>query len=554
MSSTTEDIWDEVLVGTHSRRIYDDIDKNTDLDNYKKFCELLNKDDESDFFTLCKKVVRNVEYLSKMVVNDEYKHRCSHYRFWFYNELLKLIQNNRKMNNIKSIIDKFLHVQNNITLWYREFGCHYNFYSKDLEELNEKQEEKRLYDYFQNHFSIQNTTTCEDVKKDKYKKYLDGVNSMYKNHKYKNKCCYDLWWNNCLHYFNCHDDYDPEKMLASLQSSSIGSCDNKKKGASTLPSGSLDHSQNSEEDIKKFHYARCKETSHGMFLCNLLPVNFKSPKRINNPVLHYHCTSDTCKYSQNLIPPPDKVSKYPMPVKTTEEKSTSKFEIGKYTIPESFRITKTRAQEKKNNNEHIDKHPLQEKRSTPFIQPRKSPIKWLFGEGKMNCSAIKPHEDPYKLCAYKNKRLNKQSYLEETYTESQKGKNLMSILSSILPNAKEAGRINGETSYKIRDSGTTNFPDSSTNYVEISKDENNILYNIFFRIAIVVLLTLGLIFVFVIYYKYTPFGSCLRRNIIKEKRINKSIYMHAGKSQTQGPRKIYRNSQNRQCCIAYQTS
>ncbi|KMZ95978.1 hypothetical protein PVNG_02827 [Plasmodium vivax North Korean] len=493
-----------ILGGTSSKKIYDELNKDANESNYNIFCEEFKTDgsEENDDFKFCKKIARNAEHLSKMGITDAYRYRCTHYKHWVYDELHNLLKAKKKGSELESFIDKFIDAQKYIILWYGEYGCHFNFHFKDLEELEQKQEEKRLYDYFQNYSSIKTVATCKSVELEKYKNYLNYISALYEKHKYEKQCCENVWWNNCIHYFHCHDDYDPKKLLNSLISSTTESCDSIKEDNESLKPSKQENSQNSEGDIMDtFHYARCKNITNEIMSCNILPINFKSPKNIYKPFQIANCDKDKCKSIPYILLPHDKRQKIIVPVTTGEEELISKPPKENNTISQSNGgiVIAT-----KNNTDNyvppIDRS-TEENDTTPLEENTKPSLKWMFGKGNFNCTDNEQSQYKYELCKYVKNLKESQRKLKERYKESSKLGDLMTKFSKTIPQVNGDGSIIHSISGEKTDSEGFNFADSDDYNIDMSEDENNIFYNIFVRIGLVAFLTLGLIFLFFAYYK-----------------------------------------------------
>ncbi|EDL42884.1 variable surface protein Vir12-related [Plasmodium vivax] len=494
----------DILVGTSSKKIYDELNQDVNKNDYDRFCQEFKTDEnaENDNFKLCKKIARNAENLSKMGVTDAYRYRCTHYRHWVYDELHNLLKDKKGSSDIQDFINKLIYAQKYIILWYGEYGCHFNFHFKDLEELEEKQEEKRLYDYFQNYSSIKTYDTCNRVELAKYEVYLRDISALYEKYKNKKQCCQNLWWNNCINYFNCHDDYNPKKLLNSLTKRGTQSCDNIKKDDKSLNPPEQKNSQNSEDNImNKFHYARCKNITKDMMTCNILPINFKSPKNIYKPFQIANCEDKTCTSIPDIHLQPDKLPEFIAPVTDSKEKPIPKFPSKDYTISQSNGDTIIVPKENKYRYVFTFNRPIEEKDASPLEENTKPSIKWMFGKGELNCTDDDASKDKYELCKYVKNLKESQRKLKEQYKGSHELADIMSKFSNTIPQVNGDGSIIHSNPDENTDSEGIIFPDSDDYNIDMSEDENNIFYNILVRIGLVAFLTLGSIFLFFAYYK-----------------------------------------------------
>ncbi|KMZ91074.1 hypothetical protein PVMG_04846 [Plasmodium vivax Mauritania I] len=502
MTTPSSDELKNILDGTSSKKIYDELNQDAKKKDYDRFCQEFKTDgsEENDDFKFCKKIARNAEHLSKMGITDAYRYRCTHYRHWVYDELYNLLKAKKESSDPKSFINKFIEAQKSIILWYGEYGCHFDFQFKDLEELKQKQEEKRLYDYFQNYSSIKTVATCNNVQAAKYKGYLSDISELYKKHKYEKQCCENVWWNNCIQYFNCHDDYNPGKLLNSLTSSGTESCDNIKENDKSLKPVEKKNSQNSEGDIMDtFHYARCKNITEDMMTCNILPINFKSPKNIYKPFLIANCDEGKCKSIPDIHLQPDKLEEIIAPVTSSGQRPP--FPMGNYTISQSNGDTIIVPKNNTYRYAFTFERSIKEEDARLTEKKTKPSIKWMFGKGELNCSDDKT--SPYKneLCKYVKNLKESQRKLKEQYKGSHELADIMSKFSKTIPHVNGDGSIIHSNPDENTDPEGFNSPDSDDYNIDVSEDENNIFYNIFVRIGLVAFLTLGSIFLFFVYYK-----------------------------------------------------
>ncbi|KAI4839085.1 hypothetical protein MKS88_002601 [Plasmodium brasilianum] len=217
--------YDNVLQQLPSNKIYEEFNSEvTEIDNNlscDKF-DSIKEEYKLSCVNICKKVARNLNNLTKTDKLWSYDVRCSHYKYWVYEEIGKLFIENSPEADIKDVITKFLNLQSSLTEDYRVLNCTYNFDKKTLQELNDKKDEKYLYDYFTNYENIKSKDFCISFENDKYKNYLNVISKLY-NVK-KSKCCGKNLLK-CPNYFlNCGDEFDPSNLLSKLESSSDGKC------------------------------------------------------------------------------------------------------------------------------------------------------------------------------------------------------------------------------------------------------------------------------------------------------------------------------------------
>ncbi|SBS98942.1 PIR Superfamily Protein [Plasmodium malariae] len=279
--------YDKILKESSPYNIYkeleDEVKDVTDGQHCTEF-EGITSTHKEKYVILYKKVSKLLDFVFKKETSENYKDYCLHYRYWVYNELRKLVKDDKQSNDITEIIKKFMKLQATIFSNHQKYGCSLGFVTKDLAELNYKTEEKYLYDYFKNYNTIKCSETCTKVNNGKYKKYLQSIDKIYKN--LKEDCCIPWDWD-CSNYFlSCKDEFDPRRLLSALGSNDNESCEGLKSIKAIFKDEKLNPETFSSDFLKSLNYGACYSPKDGTFtsgdavhpFCNLYtaPVQLSS--------------------------------------------------------------------------------------------------------------------------------------------------------------------------------------------------------------------------------------------------------------------------------------
>ncbi|SBT57866.1 PIR Superfamily Protein [Plasmodium ovale wallikeri] len=94
--------------------------------------------------------------------------------------------------------------------------------TQEKDSINEWKGKENLLDYFKNFDKINNDTICDNNKCRKNYKYVENIKTLYNKHR---SCCigfhYDRYFDNCLDYFKCDEDYYPRERLSKLNCCNI---------------------------------------------------------------------------------------------------------------------------------------------------------------------------------------------------------------------------------------------------------------------------------------------------------------------------------------------
>ncbi|SBT85820.1 PIR protein [Plasmodium malariae] len=253
------DIKNDILKQLPSYALYNKFNSEIKEVKYNNACKILDSvtsEYKDNCINLCKKVARNLENLPKKDKSWSYENRCSHYKYWLYEEIRKFFKDDAKPNDVEVVIKEFLRVQPLLTTDYEILNCDYKFSQKNLQELETKIEEKYMFDYFTNYEHIKAKETCVNVEIEKYKKYLNFILQLY-NRK-KGVCCVGKI-SKCPNYLlNCDNEFNPSKLLSKLGSSYDGNCNGLKSFTENKTSEKELESSDFEPDfLETFHFTNC---------------------------------------------------------------------------------------------------------------------------------------------------------------------------------------------------------------------------------------------------------------------------------------------------------
>ncbi|SBT86825.1 PIR protein [Plasmodium malariae] len=256
-----------MLVGSLSHHIYKELNNDVQGTSYDSYCSEFSNTGNSnnlESYNLCKKISRNTDILSVYRDTIHFSTLCSHYRYWAYYNINKILANFTDNNNAKALVKKFLQVRDNITRVFNAYYCQYSFSDDILQELNNMKEEKYLHDYFKNYDIIKTSDSCSRVTPSVYEKYLNYIITLYNKHKNQMECCIDSFWTECEDYFKCNEEFDPNKLLSILKSNGSKKCDNLIKAQTPPTSVSTTHWGHSLTNVTdSIYYFMCTDIPNG---------------------------------------------------------------------------------------------------------------------------------------------------------------------------------------------------------------------------------------------------------------------------------------------------
>ncbi|SBS94661.1 PIR Superfamily Protein [Plasmodium malariae] len=484
--------YEEILKHLPSNKIYkefkseiSEVDNNFNCDKF----ESVKTEYKVNCINLCKKVARNLKKIPEEDKLWSYNHRCLHYIYWVYEEIWKLFEKSSPEEDVKAVVNEFRNLQTSLTEDYWILNCNYDFDDEALNGLNNKKDEKYLYDYFVNHEFIKSKNFCNSVENDKYKKYLNGIKGLY-NQKKKN-CC-DKKVSKCPNYFlNCADEFDPNKLLNELDSMEKGGCNGLKDITSETTKNEPDSMEFDQDFMNSFYFTGCRilsnersSTNNGGMPCNLFRANVNVSRSI---------TADGGNTQQDIS---DSSSREVQMIISSE-------------YSEIFQPQKSRNQFRVS--DPVKKNNMLSEENTD------NNVRWNFGKGTLTCQSNASENDDYGLCAYMEELVEEGFFIREKDTGGYKFKKGKNWNPKYLVNIAKTKRRSKSFSSRIRDLGHSHVikltnamqPDILNPNRQMnsgSYEEYNILSNTFVRISTIVAL-------------FTPFGSCLGKVKKRKKRF-----------------------------------
>ncbi|KMZ81220.1 hypothetical protein PVIIG_02702 [Plasmodium vivax India VII] len=211
MALSEENNWEKHLEKLPSYKEYKKLD-DLDIKDYSDdFCVKKLGSPKKEDIELCNKVSKHLKTLSGLPDNDR-KHGCFYFQYWFYDQISKKYSADNKFNN-KTVSDKFFDL---VELKIGEFpnlqSC--KCYVSGTPEI--WKEEKDLHDYFENYKDI-NCTNSDKTTCKKYVSYVTYIDKLFQNKEYN--CCYEdeLWEDVCKPYMKCEYETRPGDLLPKLK-------------------------------------------------------------------------------------------------------------------------------------------------------------------------------------------------------------------------------------------------------------------------------------------------------------------------------------------------
>ncbi|SBS94260.1 PIR Superfamily Protein [Plasmodium malariae] len=472
-----------------SYKIYEILDKNAQKTDFDVSCNELEKfNQEYDGVkNICFKVLHNLKNLYTIPdMGSNNADRCSYFSYWAYDQMWKKYSTNWNYTSIKYIFDAFNGILNNIQKSLLPDKLCPFSFNENFDVWKN---ERYFYDYSKNYNSIKNIITNIDKYKCKnYKKYLGYISTLY-----------DIYKDDCINHNYCYDffniDRDPHELLYIL-----GNCEVEKGAGSITNKGSPDNSRVPVDPESSKDLVTLKLNK---LVC---PFNYeeidKNGKIISTGAKCYYIDQKSSRNSGQDGP----VAPNKIPI----------FE----NIGVSDAIQRIR-REKCNDIEGKVKHGLlcsyQASTSTVGLNSSNFTIDH------------RAKETGQKLSEVESQTISKD--IEEAL-------NRVSIVHEITyPYTKTRERL--KKIYEM----TTNI------YGTV--EEKSVIYDSYvFRIMLVGAFVMGIIFVFLLYFKFTPFGSRIGK-IRKRKKIYRTKFaeLNTKRSPRRFLKRTYRHSNRRRFSV-----
>ncbi|CAG9482304.1 unnamed protein product [Plasmodium vivax] len=528
--------------------------KLNDSDTYKKY-ELLDKNvcDNTDESSECKssetssgsidkeivaKIKRNINYLEGIKNANEYRSTCLYYKYWMYQQIKNAINSKENGKNDGDIINEFVNFHNkNIKKKPPNVECEYQFIHKNLPELTYFIEQKHLHNYFVNYESIKKESTCNKITSQKYREYLQSINSLYTQH--KQECCDEYGMNDCPNYFNCYEGYNPYNILSALQRN--GNCNNLKKLNEDKDKQSASDDSNSKNSIvttvwcTKIHHPDDKSL---VFYSCEVPKSVETgdvefvASSYGEKKIHNKRKSCSSKKSRSRV-----VSKEPrIQVIKNGEKCSSQGEEKSKTCTNIEE--KTKAQSTPDGTD-----------SVKMTSIATSPTVKISSNGNAygtDGSGVYCNNTNSKMCSILKNLFQPKHQAVKINSDQTMTTDEITPTDEMLPECDDDREDGWETSHDKLD----NVPYDSSGTVE---DISNMLTNSIFRIILCSVLLFGTLFIFFLYYKYTPIGYWLRSKMTKKKYTQASVRRELqNRQETYDPRSKNINHKRKRINIVYQ--
>ncbi|SBT73350.1 PIR protein [Plasmodium ovale] len=509
--------------------------------------------------SLCQKFARNLKDVNNMQ-NEKHNIHCLHFKYWIYDELMKMDKNKLEYAHKLPFITVLSSVMNSINRTSTNIVCYVNFSDK----LKDLEEEKLMHDYFRNYNIIKSRKHRNKDNCEKYKEYLTRIIPIYQ--KFKNDCCEDYYYfgdYECRNYFKCNEIYDPNKLTLKLN------CDTEKYPEDTeLGSYTERGDQEVDSEIPQsgnhmtIKYINCSEL------------------KVNNELFGYRCddpayrqhgekgfitgntvetedrssfvmkASEAIKNIQNGICTPINDNSGSLSILNCD--FTKSKGMSQRTFPAE---SKVEAEAPSKSNEQIGKgdsltggirllsvhrgapniglKPEDNREETIFNNPSPQDRTSLFPE--VSIKEREAYEDEKEAICVDSSSGNRNSHC----------KNVLNVNGK---NGEQADSTRSSRDHEIGSTYDTHFP-------VILDDKSNLLRSNGFRISVTAVLILGIALVFFVYYKFTPFGTWLHKRMSKKERKS---YEHYEEFSQEFPENyletLSANSHNKRLRIAYQHS
>ncbi|SCO65540.1 VIR protein [Plasmodium vivax] len=528
-----------------------------DSDTYKKY-ELLDKNacDNSDKFPECKssenssgsidkniaaKIKRNIDYLKSINNAKEYRITCLYYKYWMYEQIKNAINSEEKKKNVGAIIDKFVnfhkeHMKNEPP----KAVCEYQFIHKNLPELTYFIEQKHLHNYFVNYENIKKESTCNQITSQKYREYLQSISDLYIQH--KKECCDEYGMNDCPNYFNCYEGYNPNNILSALQHSD--NCNNLKKLNEDKDKQSASDDSNSTNSIVTTVW--CTKIYHPVDK-SLVFYSCEVPKSVENDKVKFvassygekkiHNKRKSCssKKSRDRV-----VSKEPriQVIKNGEKCSSEEVASDEKSKTCTNIEEKTEAQSTSDQSDSVMMTSTANS-STGNVPSDRNALG--TNNSRVDCKDMNSNTCIILKNLFQPKNQAVKINSVETITTDD-----ITRTDEMLPECDDDSEDGWETSSDKLD----NVPHHSSSTIE---DISNMLTNSIFRIILCSVLLFGTLFIFFLYYKYTPIGYWLRSKMTKKKYTQASVRRELqNRQETYDPRSKNINHKRKRINIVYQ--
>ncbi|GAW79408.1 variable surface protein [Plasmodium gonderi] len=506
---------DEVLNGLTSDRIYVDFNSDENISNYGKFIDnarITNKCPEFD--TICKKFARNLDNILFKKHEEKTMNYCILLKYWMYNEIKKKCKNDYKDIELIPFVEKLKNMQYNVKNGEEiKFECYDNY----DDYMGNWEEEKDLYEYFINFDGISKNIKTRG-NENKYNDFLNHIKVLYKRKKDEECCCHVNYHHLCDHYFNCDSKYDPGELLSIL------------KNGAAKPHEELLSKNGSDAHLKtngKCRPVSGKSEAENKDVLRKVPIGYnKSRRKYITRIMNPKC----------IVNYVAKDSGYALVSCYSFNKGHPNVEHIFRPVEEEDKILSSESEEK---GKFITKKLKTFVGIPPYLQGYRELGKFINDKSQ---ESNRRYEFGRKV-AYEFSGIGKKqnwAEIDDTITCPYtiiKDEKRECVAEDKLKEIKifedDEGK-NSSTAVSI-----TNIPHKATS--EDSEQAYDIYKTGVFRVATLSVLLIGIIFVFFVYYKFTPFGKWISNKMSKKKNIKEEMNMDFKKS---APKRYKQKSSN----------
>ncbi|SBT36763.1 PIR Superfamily Protein [Plasmodium ovale wallikeri] len=496
MTLLEDEEWDAIKEDLPTNKIYNKLNGNANNTEYDKYCKELteHEKDYSGISTFCKNFAKNIKNLSNILDTENNRDRCSYLTYWVYNEMRKIFKNKESKIYDLKIDEKIYKIRNTIFTETYNYFCPF-YFEKDT--LDEWKTEKDLYDYFKNYDALKKFIPSNKNKCEIFNTYLNYVSPLYEEH--KNDCFH---YGQCSYFFNI--DYDPQKLLTKFMNCKDleEHADLDKKDIPEPVENEGDHELSESAVDMNFYKLVCtkkpgekdtQRTDDGTDMqCRyLMPSSSQSLEQLDTSTTHRGQFSE-------YITATDAIMK--IGHANCENIYRDNQKIGFFCKNKTLDQTSDKVKENKVTGKEIDI-------SNPSIKSGTDlPKENLEGEIKNP-----GNEDNSVKTMSENEMTD--SIGESIYETGSSSEDLQKALQRSTFIFNNSRRFQGTQDIRPPSSGI------STEIPVILEEKNTQDNPHFLRIGAGGALALGIVVVFFIYYKFTPFGSWMRRKGIKENNV-----------------------------------
>ncbi|CAI7717636.1 PIR protein [Plasmodium vivax] len=507
---------------------YKKFEKEENINTYDSECKSLGIEG-GKVENLCKIFLKNIKNLPKLQDNlKEHNLQASYLAYWVIDKLSEKLPNNSK-NGVRDTIINFIGKGNEK---YLELNKRHLFSNSDF-DYERSREEKYLNEYFNNYNKIEK---CPADKYETCEKYLTYIIKIYEEH--KQNCL----WNEC-YYFSYNPQYDPNDLLSKLKNQ-IPATVAKENGAVPAENNRQSVDSNNLQGKKNMiiKYMSCneiKDKDGNLFAYNCEDPAYRRHRErvyrrgsLKREVISSDPVSKVIKNIEGLNCDEVKFGvdkmlfcKNPkVPVEADSIKNTGTLVANNQPNKNAVHSHGSNSQNAYKNlgiNDHLDRHKMY---PGVMLLPSNRSVSEFKYENENTETQKNSKKGKYDFLTtvyheYKKEDLN--DYFEEP-------KVICSNSSSNKDNTNCVKVAQPYNSHKIRQGDSMIYSEATEfmnmGFTDSFRDKLSLLKSSNVRIAVLGLLIAGTIFIFFLYFKFTPFGFWLRKKVFKEKRMNNIIY------------------------------